>query len=51
MMPLTPALWGDTFGMLTDRFGVGWMVNIAGKKGQAAKPAGGEALHPGAGSL
>ncbi len=33
VMPLTPAPWGDTFGMLTDRFGVGWLVNIAGKKG------------------
>lgn len=31
-MPLTPAPWGDTFGMLTDRFGVGWLVNIAGAK-------------------
>lgn len=33
MMPLTAAPWGDTFGMLADRFGVGWMVNIAGAKG------------------
>ena len=31
-MPLAPAPWGDSFGMLTDRFGVDWMVNIAGKK-------------------
>lgn len=30
--PLEPAPWGDTFGMLTDRFGVFWMVNIAGRK-------------------
>lgn len=29
-MPLAKAPWGDTFGMLTDRFGVSWMVNIAG---------------------
>ena len=28
--PLTQAPWGDTFGMLTDKFGVPWMVNIAG---------------------
>lgn len=28
--PLTRAPWGDSFGMLTDRFGVGWLVNIAG---------------------
>ena len=26
---LAPAPWGDKFGMLTDRFGIGWMVNIA----------------------
>lgn len=29
-MPLNKAPWGDTFGMCVDRFGVGWMVNIAG---------------------
>ncbi|MBF4615714.1 VOC family protein [Curtobacterium sp. VKM Ac-1376] len=28
--PLTTAPWGDTFGMLTDRHGVTWMVNITG---------------------
>ena len=22
--------WGDTFGMLTDRHGVSWLVNISG---------------------
>lgn len=27
-MPLEKAPWGDTFGMLVDKFGVGWMVNI-----------------------
>ena len=31
-MPLEKAPWGDTFGMLTDRFGVSWLVNIAGPK-------------------
>ena len=30
--PLEKAPWGDTFGMLTDKFGVDWMVNIAGPK-------------------
>jgi PhnB protein len=30
--PLEKAPWGDTFGMLTDRFGVKWMVNILGPK-------------------
>lgn len=27
-MPLGPSPWGDSFGMLTDRFGTTWMVNI-----------------------
>src|SRR5579884_2626003 len=31
-MPLEKAPWGDTFGMLTDKFGVAWLVNIAGQK-------------------
>jgi PhnB protein len=30
--PLTKAPWGDMFGMLTDKFGIRWMVNIAGVK-------------------
>ena len=31
-MPLTEAPWGDTFGMCTDKFGVGWLVNISPAK-------------------
>lgn len=31
--PLEKAPWGDKFGMFTDKFGIGWMVNIAGPKG------------------
>ena len=31
-MPLGKAPWGDTFGMLTDKFGVSWLINIAGQK-------------------
>ncbi len=31
-MPLEKAPWGDTFGMLTDKFGVTWLVNITGPK-------------------
>jgi PhnB protein len=27
-MPLSKAVWGDSFGMGTDRFGIGWLVNI-----------------------
>ncbi len=30
--PLEKAPWGDTFGMLTDKFGIRWMVNITAKK-------------------
>jgi PhnB protein len=29
-MPLEKAPWGDTFGMCADKFGVSWLVNIAG---------------------
>ncbi len=29
-MPLEVAPWGDAFGQLTDKFGIAWMVNIAG---------------------
>ncbi|RYP83927.1 VOC family protein [Nocardioides guangzhouensis] len=28
-VPLEKQMWGDEFGMLVDRFGIGWMVNIA----------------------
>lgn len=28
-MPLERQFWGDLFGMLTDKFGVHWMVNIS----------------------
>ncbi|MFJ3385733.1 MULTISPECIES: VOC family protein [unclassified Curtobacterium] len=28
--PLTKAPWGDEFGMVTDRFGVTWLVNVTG---------------------
>lgn len=26
-MPLQKTFWGATFGMLTDKFGIGWMLN------------------------
>lgn len=29
-MPLEKAPWGDSFGMLSDKFGVSWLVNITG---------------------
>jgi PhnB protein len=34
VMPLEKQMWGDEFGMLTDRFGTAWMVNIAGEGNQ-----------------
>jgi len=27
-MPLAKQFWGDTFGIVTDKFGIQWMVNI-----------------------
>jgi PhnB protein len=29
-MPLERQAWGDEFGALVDRFGIGWMVDISG---------------------
>ncbi|MEE1671431.1 VOC family protein [Streptomyces sp. WAC07094] len=31
--PLDKQMWGDVFGMCTDRFGITWMVNIAQPQG------------------
>lgn len=31
-MPLQVQVWGDEFGLLVDRFGISWMVNIAGQE-------------------
>lgn len=28
--PMVVAPWGDEFGMCTDRFGIDWMVSVAG---------------------
>jgi PhnB protein len=28
-VPLEKQMWGDEFGMLTDRFGIEWLVNIS----------------------
>jgi len=33
MVPLEKQMWGDEFGMCADKFGVTWMVNIAGQQG------------------
>ena len=32
-VPLEKQMWGDVFGMCTDRFGVTWMVDITGQQG------------------
>ncbi|MCW2865891.1 MAG: 3-demethylubiquinone-9 3-methyltransferase [Marmoricola sp.] len=29
-LPFEQQMWGDTFGMCTDRFGTPWMVNLVG---------------------
>jgi PhnB protein len=34
--PLETAPWGDKFGMVTDPYGVLWMVNIAGEESAGA---------------
>jgi len=31
-MPLEKAMWGDSFGMCIDKFGVQWLVNIYAQK-------------------
>ncbi len=35
--PLEAAPWGDTFGQVTDKFGVAWMFNITGAGAGAAQ--------------
>ncbi len=32
-VPLEKQMWGDVFGMFTDRFGTPWLINIAGDAG------------------
>ncbi len=31
-MPMEKAMWGDMFGMCTDKFGINWLINIAAPK-------------------
>ena len=33
-MPLTKTFWSPRFGMLTDRFGIGWMISVASEQKQ-----------------
>ncbi|MGW0172172.1 VOC family protein, partial [Streptomyces sp. NPDC003343] len=32
-VPLDKQMWGDVFGMCTDRYGITWMVNITQPQG------------------
>jgi PhnB protein len=34
--PLSKAPWGDSFGMAVDKFGINWLVNIAGAPAEGA---------------
>ncbi|TAH33326.1 VOC family protein [Candidatus Saccharibacteria bacterium] len=33
-VPMDKAPWGDTFGMLTDKYGISWMVDIGPVQGE-----------------
>jgi PhnB protein len=44
-VPLARAPWGDSFGMVDDRFGIHWMVNIAGAGAGAGTAADADAEH------
>ena len=32
-MPLGPTFWAPLFGMVSDKFGIGWMVGVSGNAG------------------
>lgn len=34
-MPLTKTFWSPRFGMLTDRFGISWMISVAAEPSQS----------------
>ena len=36
-MPLTKTFWSPCFGMLEDRFGIGWMVTVPGHAGRISE--------------
>ena len=42
-MPMEKQMWGDEFGMLTDRFGIPWMVDIASTRAEPPSGSGSEA--------
>ncbi|MBB6403023.1 VOC family protein [Arthrobacter sp. AZCC_0090] len=33
-VPMEKAPWGDIFGMVTDKFGIAWLVNVSGEQPQ-----------------
>lgn len=33
-MPIDKTFWSDLFGMLTDKFGINWMVSFEGERGK-----------------
>ena len=35
-MPMSNTFWGSYFGMLSDKFGINWMVSFDEKQGQPA---------------
>lgn len=37
MMPMAMMFWGDYYGMLVDKFGINWMVDVASDKLAKAK--------------
>jgi PhnB protein len=41
ILPMNKAPWGDSFGMCDDKFGIHWLVNIAGPKDENGQPMGG----------
>src|ERR1700760_3518200 len=38
-MPLQKQVWGDEFGMCTDKFGISWLVNISQPQAEPLRPA------------
>jgi PhnB protein len=39
VVPMEKQMWGDEFGQCVDKFGIGWLVNIAGQQQGEQQPA------------
>lgn len=37
-VPMEKSPWGDVFGMCTDRYGIGWLVNVNAAQGTTGAP-------------